>query len=157
MTSSLSKECVNESCVMCPAYVVPSILDIRYWTFNPWFVIRLPGMRRKVSIEFVGPVVIIEPLTKPQRIKKKDSDYINKCKKKGCIMNEKEKCLRCGSTNTKPGNLQSTGKIYIRPKDAKLSAVLKSGVPVDAVICFDCGHIELIINPAEAKKLVKNS
>ena len=48
------------------AYIIPSILDIRYWTFNPWFVIRLPGMRRKVSIEFVGPVVIIEPLAKPQ-------------------------------------------------------------------------------------------
>ena len=72
-------------------------------------------------------------------------------------MNEKGKCLRCGSTNTKPGNVQSTGKIYIRPKDAKLSAVLKTGVPVDAVICLDCGHIELIIDPVEAKNLVKKS
>jgi predicted nucleic-acid-binding Zn-ribbon protein len=72
-------------------------------------------------------------------------------------MDEKRKCLRCGSTNTTPSDLQSTGKIYIRPKDAKLSAVLKSGVPVDAVICLDCGHIELITNPAEAKNLVKKS
>jgi predicted nucleic-acid-binding Zn-ribbon protein len=72
-------------------------------------------------------------------------------------MDEKRKCLRCGSTNTKPSNLQSTGKIYIRPKDAKLSAVLRTGVPVDAIVCLDCGHIELITDPAKAKNLVKKS
>jgi predicted nucleic-acid-binding Zn-ribbon protein len=72
-------------------------------------------------------------------------------------MNEKKKCLRCGSTNTKPSALQSTGKIYIRPKDAKFLAVLKTGVPVDAITCLDCGHVELMINPVKAKKLVKKS
>ena len=72
-------------------------------------------------------------------------------------MDEKKKCLRCGSVNTKPSNLQSTGKIYIRPKDAKLSAVLKTGVPVDAVVCLDCGHVELVIDPAKAKNLAKKS
>ena len=69
-------------------------------------------------------------------------------------MNENEKCLRCGSTNTKFSNLQSTGKIYVRPKDAKLLTVLKTGVPVDAIICLGCGHIELIVDIAKAKKIL---
>lgn len=76
---------------------------------------------------------------------------------KGHIMNEEKQCLRCGGTNLQPSDLQSTGKIYSRPKDAKLVTVLTTGVPVSATICFDCGHVELVVDADKAKSIAKAS
>jgi predicted nucleic-acid-binding Zn-ribbon protein len=76
---------------------------------------------------------------------------------KGDIMNEKIKCLRCGSTNLTPANFESTGKIYSCPKNAKLVTVLTSGVLVDAILCLDCGHIDLVVNAEKARALSKAS
>ena len=70
-------------------------------------------------------------------------------------MDEEKKCLRCGSTNLVPSEIQSTGKIYARPMRAKLAAIFMTGVIVDANICFDCGHVELVIDAAKAKSLMK--
>ena len=53
---------------------------------------------------------------------------------------DKKKCLRCGGTNIVPSELQSTGKMYARPKHAKLSTILTTGVLVQGDVCFDCGH-----------------
>lgn len=72
-------------------------------------------------------------------------------------MNEEMKCLRCGSTNLTPANFESTGKIYSRPKDAKLVSVLTTGVLVNAILCLDCGHIDLVVNADKAKALSKAS
>lgn len=71
------------------------------------------------------------------------------------MMNEEMKCLRCGGTNLKPSELQSTGKIYSCPKDAKLTAVLTTGAVMHAYICFDCGHVDLVVDPEKAKSLAK--
>ena len=76
---------------------------------------------------------------------------------KGFIMSDEKKCLRCGSTDLKGGQLQSTGKIYFRPKGAKLASILTSGLPIDAEACFNCGHLELAIDAEKAKSLVKSS
>jgi predicted nucleic-acid-binding Zn-ribbon protein len=76
---------------------------------------------------------------------------------KGCIMNEENNCLRCGSTNVKPGALESTGKIYARPKDAKLETLLKTGVLVNVNICFDCGHVEMVVVTNELKSVMPAS
>lgn len=76
---------------------------------------------------------------------------------KGCIMSEERKCLRCGGTNLVPSELQSTGKIYARPKDAKLVAVLMGGVLVNGNICFDCGHVELVVDTDKVKSIMKKS
>jgi predicted nucleic-acid-binding Zn-ribbon protein len=46
------------------------------------------------------------------------------------IMKEEMTCLRCGSNNIKPGALQSTGKIYAHPDNAKLETYLTTGVLV---------------------------
>ncbi len=70
-------------------------------------------------------------------------------------MSEERTCLRCGSTNLEDGEFQSTGKIYSRPKNAKLLTVLTTGVPVDTIICLDCGHVELIVDAEKAKSLTK--
>lgn len=75
---------------------------------------------------------------------------------KGCIMDEEKKCLRCGGTNLQPSDLQSTGKIYSRPKDAKLVTVLTTGVPVSALICLNCGHVELVVDTERVRSITKN-
>ena len=72
-------------------------------------------------------------------------------------MSEERTCLRCGSTNLEDGEFQSTGKIYSRPKHAKLLTVLTTGVPVDTVMCYDCGHLELVIDTVKAKSIAKVS
>ena len=74
---------------------------------------------------------------------------------KGLIMNEEKKCLRCGGTSLKAGNLQSTGKIYSCPENAKFSSFLTTGVPVNSIMCFDCGHVELIVDPEKIKLITK--
>ncbi|MBL7185663.1 MAG: hypothetical protein ISS70_05005 [Phycisphaerae bacterium] len=74
---------------------------------------------------------------------------------KGYIMNEGNECLRCGGANVKPGALQSTGKVYVRPSDAKLETFLKTGVLVNVNICFDCGHVEMVVVPDKLKSIMK--
>jgi predicted nucleic-acid-binding Zn-ribbon protein len=72
-------------------------------------------------------------------------------------MNEKTECLRCGSTNLVPADLESTGKIYSRPKEAKILTFLMTGVLVDAVLCLDCGHMELVVDAKKARAFSKAS
>jgi predicted nucleic-acid-binding Zn-ribbon protein len=74
---------------------------------------------------------------------------------KGYNMNEENKCLKCGSFNVKPGALESTGKIYARPDDAKLETILKTGVLVNVNICFDCGHVETVVIPDKLKSIMQ--
>ncbi len=76
---------------------------------------------------------------------------------KGCIMNEEKKCLKCGGTNLTAGDFQSTGKIYSRPKNAKMSALFVTGVLVGSVICLDCGYLELNVDPDKVKLIIKES
>ncbi len=74
---------------------------------------------------------------------------------KGCIMNEEKNCLRCSGPNVKPGVLQSTGKIYVRPDNANVETFLKTGVLVNVNICFDCGHVEMVVVPDKLKSIMK--
>jgi predicted nucleic-acid-binding Zn-ribbon protein len=72
-------------------------------------------------------------------------------------MDKEKKCLRCGGSNLVPSELQSTGKVYARPKHAKLKTLLTTGVLIKANICLDCGYVELLVNAAKAKSLMKKS
>ena len=72
-------------------------------------------------------------------------------------MNEENKCLKCGSFNVKPGALESTGKIYARPNEAKLDTLLKTGVLVNVNICFDCGHVDMVVVTDELKSVMPAS
>ncbi len=72
-------------------------------------------------------------------------------------MSEEKTCLRCGGSNLEAGEFQSTGKIYSRPKHARLVTLLTTGVPVDTIICLDCGHVELIVDAEKAKSITKVS
>ena len=68
-------------------------------------------------------------------------------------MSQENKCLKCGSSNLEPSEFRSTGKIYSRPKNAKLMAILTGGVPVTAMTCLDCGHVELLVDANKARLL----
>jgi hypothetical protein len=70
-------------------------------------------------------------------------------------MSDEKKCVRCGGTDLRSGEFQSTGKIYFRPKGAKLAAILTSGLPVEAEACLNCGHLELVIDVVKATALIK--
>ena len=72
-------------------------------------------------------------------------------------MNEEKKCLRCGGTNLTAGDFQSTGKIYSRPKNAKMSSLLITGVLVNSIICLDCGYLELNVDPDKVKLITRTS
>ena len=65
------------------------------------------------------------------------------------------KCLRCGSENVTHGKLQSTGRIYSRPKNAKLSTILTCGALVNSLICLDCGHVDLLVDTDKVRSLVR--
>jgi predicted nucleic-acid-binding Zn-ribbon protein len=67
------------------------------------------------------------------------------------------KCLRCGGGNVKPSHVQSTGKIYSRPSDANFLAYLITGTPVSALTCFDCGHVELLVDAKKVQKMAKTT
>ncbi len=72
-------------------------------------------------------------------------------------MSEEKTCLRCGGANLKSGAFQSTGKVYFRPDDFKPRALFTTGVRIDAVACFECGHLELVVNADKASSLSKVS
>lgn len=72
-------------------------------------------------------------------------------------MSEGRTCLRCGGSNLEDGEFQSTGKIYARPKNSKLVAVLTTGVPIDTIMCYDCGHVELVVDANKAKAIARAS
>ena len=67
------------------------------------------------------------------------------------------KCLRCGGENVYPSELQSTGKIYSRPKQAKFMTVFTSGTPVSGITCLDCGHVEMLVDTEKAKALLRTA
>jgi predicted nucleic-acid-binding Zn-ribbon protein len=72
-------------------------------------------------------------------------------------MEIEKKCLRCGSTNVKPSVMQSTGRIYSRPKPSKFTTVFTTGAQVSSLICFDCGHVELFVDVEQAKEILKTA
>jgi predicted nucleic-acid-binding Zn-ribbon protein len=65
-------------------------------------------------------------------------------------MNDEMKCLRCGGSNLALSDIQSTGKVYSRPKDASLRLFLATGFPVNGLMCPDCGHLELVVDVKKA-------
>ena len=72
-------------------------------------------------------------------------------------MSEERTCMKCGGANLEDGEFQSTGKIYSRPKNAKLVTLLTTGVPVNAILCYDCGHVELAVDAKKVKSLARAS
>ena len=64
------------------------------------------------------------------------------------------KCPSCNGTNLEPGNIQSTGKIYFRPKNTKFLTLKTADIEIEGNICTDCGYIMLVGDKNKAKSLV---
>ncbi len=62
------------------------------------------------------------------------------------------KCAVCGNSDLIEGRIQSTGKIYFKPKKTKFLTMSDPYINVNANVCSVCGHIQLM---AETEKLNK--
>jgi hypothetical protein len=64
-----------------------------------------------------------------------------------------ETCFRCGGANLEPGTIpgEEGPLIFVAERARLLPPTL---LPVQAYLCMDCGTIELVADPALAKKHV---
>ena len=60
------------------------------------------------------------------------------------------KCSRCGGIDFESGSIHSTGKVHFRPAHAKFLTLHTGDIAVNASVCVNCGHVELV---ADVKKL----
>ena len=70
-------------------------------------------------------------------------------------MSNSLKCLNCGGTNIEQGTLNSTGKTYFRPSDARFLKLETANIKVQANMCFDCGFVNLMGDTVKLKELIK--
>ena len=61
-----------------------------------------------------------------------------------------KKCNVCGGDNLEPGAIQSTGKIYFRPKNVKFLSFKTANIEVKAYLCMSCGNVALIADTQKA-------
>jgi excisionase family DNA binding protein len=66
-----------------------------------------------------------------------------------------DRCPRCGHFELMEGTVQSTGKVYFRPKKTKFLTMLEPLVSVEARVCPRCGHILLFADTEKMKSLKK--
>jgi hypothetical protein len=67
-----------------------------------------------------------------------------------------ETCFRCGGPNLERGKIDAprapgNGGVVFVAENARI-LTLASSLPVEAYFCTDCGSIELVADPAGAKK-----
>ncbi len=72
-------------------------------------------------------------------------------------MRNREQCPYCGGENMQPGGIQSTGKLYFRPANAKFFTFETGDVSIQADLCMDCGAIGLIGDVRKANSLTEKA
>lgn len=70
-------------------------------------------------------------------------------------MSTREQCPYCGGDNLQPGGIQSTGKLYFRPSNAKFFTFETGDVSIRAELCMDCGAIGLVGDVRKAGSLTE--
>ncbi len=53
------------------------------------------------------------------------------------------KCLRCGETRLETGTLETTGRVSFKLEHAKFLTLHTSTIAVQALLCLNCGTIDL--------------
>jgi hypothetical protein len=71
-------------------------------------------------------------------------------------MPRNDRCAVCTGTNLHPGQIQSTGKTYFRPSDAKFLTLKTADIAVHATVCLDCGAIQLSSDPDRVRELLRS-
>ena len=69
----------------------------------------------------------------------------------------RDECLWCEGRNLADGVLSSTGKVYLKARDAKFWVWAENAVEINARVCTDCGYIDLYADTAKLKKLLKKA
>lgn len=72
-------------------------------------------------------------------------------------MSHERKCSECGGTELEPGSIQSTGKIYFRPANAKFLTFRTADIEVKANVCIACGHVQLVANVEKLAALTERA
>ena len=74
-------------------------------------------------------------------------------------MTDDSKCLKCGGTDLKAGKLSGAflPVSVFRPEGGGLASYKNHALPVKAVICLDCGFVEISGDPEVAKAVVNRS
>ena len=63
-------------------------------------------------------------------------------------------CSRCGSEQLTTGALQSAVRLSFRPNDSKFLTLQTGDVMTKAVMCRDCGAIEIVGDVTKLRRLV---
>ena len=63
------------------------------------------------------------------------------------------RCSVCGHTELAPGKLLSAGSVSFQLDDTRFWALSTSGVPVRALVCTACGHVELFADARRVDRL----
>jgi predicted nucleic-acid-binding Zn-ribbon protein len=68
------------------------------------------------------------------------------------------KCLKCGGTDLKAGQLAGAflPVSAFRPEGGSGLSYKKHTMPIKATMCLDCGFVELAGDPKSAKTIIKN-
>jgi len=65
------------------------------------------------------------------------------------------RCPRCGHSDLTEGRIQSTGRIYFRPKKVRFFTVHEPMVELEARVCPRCGYVLLFADTEKMKVLSK--
>ena len=71
-----------------------------------------------------------------------------------------EKCFRCGSENLDFGLIATEGVILSDHHiticyESANKKLFRAKTPLDANVCLDCGHVEMVIDRKHLKKRIK--
>ena len=67
------------------------------------------------------------------------------------------RCSVCGHTELVPGKMISAGRVTFQLDDTRFWALSASGVPVRALVCTACGHVELFADAVRIDRLSPRS
>jgi hypothetical protein len=60
------------------------------------------------------------------------------------------KCSQCGGSNLELGNVLSYGPAVFKPETgSRKFFTITAGVKIAGVACYDCGALQLVIDPAK--------
>ena len=69
------------------------------------------------------------------------------------VERKKNLCTHCGHGSMVEGRIQSTGKIYFRPKDTKFLTLKDPMINIEAMVCRACGFMKLVADTAKIAEL----
>ncbi len=67
---------------------------------------------------------------------------------------DQEKCVRCGSVDVTEGYVDDASVVVRIPR---FRFVLSDSVSMKAIVCLECGHVSLSVDPEKVRAILGNS